>query len=1203
MATDGTLIFDTGIDNSGFEDGLNNLKQIGNTALGMLAADIAKQIGNIAAQIPAQMLNVGSGFEAAMSQVAATMGMTAESAEFEILSAAASEMGETTKFSASQAAEALNYLALAGYDTEKAVGALPTVLNVAAAGGMELASASDMITDAMSALGLETSQMSTFADQLAVTAQKSNTSVSQLGEAILTVGGTAKSLSGGVVEMNTALGILADNGIKGSEGGTALRNVILSLSAPTDTAAAALSSLGVTAFDASGSMRPLQDTFADLETALSQLSEQERTAVLNEIFNKVDLKSVNALLGTSAERFDELSGYISSCSGAAAQMAETMDDNLKGDLTIMQSALEGLGIAAYEKFQVPMRTAVQEVTASIGGLTSSLNDGELSESMDKVAEGFGNIVSSATQLLANEVLPELVNTLAWVVDNGQSIATVAGMAAAAIVTYKVATEGATIAQIALNSAMNVNPLLLIASAAAAATVAIVSYTNAANKKMELANNVNEATQAIYDQTAAFNKLLEKADENIQKAEENAEVTKSYWQEVKNLADENGKAKTSASELETAVDRLNEVAGTNIQVIYGQIQGYRELSEAMDENIEKSRIAAQRSYLQESYGEALVNIGDVKSQYDEITKLQENAVAEWYRLKEEYAEKEAEYNDILNRGGYAGDVYQGLEDRKKAIEELGDDISNYGLQLAALSEQETKYQDTIKKYEGLKIEEARYNPDSKKTGQQLAGEEYAEKNKKHMEQQAEDIILTQEEMNEKLKSGWENLNHAYAMGVIASEEELYTRKSALLRQYGNENLSEHWTYYEELYDQQQEFAEKSKRASEDAAKEAADIREQEWENISRLSTVGLITAEDAYRRQLEWIQKYCPEYADEWYSYYKTVIDYQREAMSEQVEGVKSSISETLNEYKKAYSELENSVNSYKNRLLSVGSTFSIEESDGNKYYNVENLSKQKAAMQKYHDYVKQLKERGMSQDILSEMTSYDFDDGMFFAENLAKMSDAELKQINELYSEKKKLAEELSNELYAPEMEKLNTDLVNGVISEFGTLPDDIKEIGSAALEAFIEGISETENLSEKVSDFTDNFFTACNEGIENGIAGLNLIDSVSAAFEEQNTYAIGKEKGDELVSGFNDALNGLYSQFENEKMLVELQASANFQQAEMANAHSRQYQYQMPNSYSESNRRVVLENHVNTTVQLDRNVVGKAAYEYIKEYQHMTST
>lgn len=1077
----GDLIFSTGIDNSGFEKDVSNLKSIANTALGQLTADIVQKISLTAAQIPQQMIAVGSGFEASMSQVAATMGITAAADEFDILSAAAKEMGESTKFSASQAGEALNYLALAGYDAEKAVSALPTVLNVAAAGGMELASASDMITDAMSALGLETAQMSAFADQLAVTAQKSNTSVSQLGEAILTVGGTAKTLSGGVTEMNTALGILADNGIKGSEGGTMLRNVILSLSAPTSTAAAELSKLGVSAFDSNGQMKPLQETFANLGGALSQLTEQERTEALSNIFNKVDLKGVNALLGTSAERFDELSGYISDCSGAAAQMAATMDDNLKGDLTIMQSALEGLGIAAYEKFQEPMRTAVQEVTNSIGELTSSLNDGELSESMDKVAEGFGSIVSSATQLLANDVLPKLVTTLAWIAENGRSVATVAGMAAAAIVTYKLATEGATIAQIALNSAMNVNPLFLIASAASAATVAIVSYINAANKKMELANNVNDATQAIYDQTAAFDKLLEKADENIQKAEENAEVTKSYWQEVKNLADENGKAKTSASELETAVDRLNEVAGTNIQVIDGQIQGYRELSEAMDENIEKSRIAAQKSYLQESYGEALVNIGDVKGQYDEITKLQENAVAEWYRLKEEYAEKEAEYNDILNRGGYAGDVYQGLEDRKKAIEELGDDISNYGLQLAALSEQETKYQNTIKKYEGLKIEEARYNPDSKKTGQQLAGEEYAEKNKKHMEQQAEDIILTQEEINEKLKSAWEQAEHEYATGVITSEEDLYARKSALLSQYGNADLKEHWQYYEELYGYQQDYSEKSqkeakeaaeaaKKAAEDAvAKELAD-RQSEWENIDRLNTLGLMSDEDAIKARADFVKKYYGDVdittgkgvTDENYQYVKKVHDDNltatQTALNNQEKLVDDGLSAIVKRYQKAYDELEQKRKNYRDKLMAVGGDlFSVEEienPDGTKVkqYTVNDINEQLRKMREYNAAVKKLRAQGMSDEMFAQMTSLGAEDSAQFAKYLSGMSAAEFAKINAAYEEKQKLADELASDLYKNDAQLISdsyTDALAGLASS-------AYEYGAQSALEFAKGFKES---------------------------------------------------------------------------------------------------------------------------------------------------
>ena len=207
-----------------------------------------------------------------------------------------------------------------------------------------------MVTDSMSALGEMAGTTESFVDKMAKTSQKSNTSVAQLGEAILTVGGTAKVLAGGTTEMNTALGILADNGVKGAEGGTALRNVILSLSAPTDKAAKKMQELGLEVFDAQGNMRPLNDIFKDLDSTLSTMTQGEQTQVLNSIFNKVDLKSVNALLANSGERFNELSGYINDADGAASKMAETMNSGAQGAITKMKSALEGVGITIGERF-------------------------------------------------------------------------------------------------------------------------------------------------------------------------------------------------------------------------------------------------------------------------------------------------------------------------------------------------------------------------------------------------------------------------------------------------------------------------------------------------------------------------------------------------------------------------------------------------------------------------------------------------------------------------------------------------------------------------------------------------------------------------------------------------------------------------------------------------------------------------------------
>ena len=240
------------MDTSGYSEGISIAKKLmsqlndaGLSASGKINAlsDAAKQLGTTltttatvaVSAAGAAAVTAFTSFDDAMKQVQATMAASEE--DMALLTATAKQMGADTRYSATEAGEALNYLALAGYDARQACEALPQVLSLAQAGGLNLAYASDLATDAMSALGLGIGDLSAFTDQMARTSQKANTNVAQLGEAILTVGGTAKQLAGGTVELNTQLGILADSGIKGSEGGTVLRNVILSLTAPTDQAA------------------------------------------------------------------------------------------------------------------------------------------------------------------------------------------------------------------------------------------------------------------------------------------------------------------------------------------------------------------------------------------------------------------------------------------------------------------------------------------------------------------------------------------------------------------------------------------------------------------------------------------------------------------------------------------------------------------------------------------------------------------------------------------------------------------------------------------------------------------------------------------------------------------------------------------------------------------------------------------------------
>ncbi len=402
---DGSVIIGVVMDTSQAEKATSSIVDKLKNGISAAAKAAAVAIGAATTAVTAfaaSSVDTGVQFDSAMSQVAATMGKTTD--EIGDLRDFAMEMGASTAFSATQAADALNYMALAGYDSEQSMQALPNVLNLAAAGGIELAAASDMVTDAQSALGLSMEESAVLVDQMAMASSKSNTSVAQLGEAILTIGGTAKNLAGGTTELSTALGILADNGVKGAEGGTALRNIILSLSAPTDTAAKAMQSLGLEVYDAQGNIRPLNETFADLQAALSAMTQGEQTQALSKIFNKEDLKSVNALLANTGERFDELSGYIGNAAGAAENMANTQLDNLAGDVTLFKSALEGAQIILSDQLTPNLREFVQFGSDGVSKIASAFQEGGLSGAM----EAFGDVLSDGLNMVV-EQLPAMVD--------------------------------------------------------------------------------------------------------------------------------------------------------------------------------------------------------------------------------------------------------------------------------------------------------------------------------------------------------------------------------------------------------------------------------------------------------------------------------------------------------------------------------------------------------------------------------------------------------------------------------------------------------------------------------------------------------------------------------------------------------------------------------------------------------------------------
>lgn len=399
-----------------------------------------------------------SSFESAMSQVQATMGIVADSqvelsdktitgAEaISMLEDAAKEQGATTAFSAKEAADALNYLALAGYDVEKQVDALPSVLRLAASGNMDLAYASDLVTDSMSVLGLETDQLDGYIDQMAKTASSSNTSVSQLGEAVLVAGGQATLCGMSTTELNTALGILADNGIKGSEGGTMLRNTLKNLYTPTEKAAEVLNELGIQTKTADGELIGVQDVLAELSSVLGEMSEADRVEAMANIFDTRTIAGANALINNSVERWNELEDAIWDSGGAAQTMADTQLDNLQGQLTILSSGLEGAAIAfgelllpmikdvisviqrlvdwinGLDETQKQMVVTIAEVLAAIGPML--LIGGKLSSGIGKIIElvsgagGLSGVLTALTGPIGIIIGAVAALALAWATDFG-----------------------------------------------------------------------------------------------------------------------------------------------------------------------------------------------------------------------------------------------------------------------------------------------------------------------------------------------------------------------------------------------------------------------------------------------------------------------------------------------------------------------------------------------------------------------------------------------------------------------------------------------------------------------------------------------------------------------------------------------------------------------------------------------------------------
>ena len=326
-------------------------------------AKVGTAIAGLGTAVGGYAIKVGGDFEAGMSKVQAISGATGE--DMEKLSELAKQMGKTTKFSASEAAEGYQYMAMAGWKTEDMLAGLPGIMNLAAASGESLATTSDIVTNVLTAMGKSAEDAGNFANVLASASSNSNTNVSMMGETFKYVAPLAGALGFNIEDLSQAIGLMANSGIQASQAGTSLRSILTRLASPTDEVEAAMEKYGITIADSDGKMHSLSEIMQNLRESLGGLSEQEQTAAASAIGGQEAMSGLLAIVNASQEDYDKLAGAIANSTDAAENMANTMQDNLQGKLVILKSALEGVGISIYEKFEEPLKNAVDKVTEAV----------------------------------------------------------------------------------------------------------------------------------------------------------------------------------------------------------------------------------------------------------------------------------------------------------------------------------------------------------------------------------------------------------------------------------------------------------------------------------------------------------------------------------------------------------------------------------------------------------------------------------------------------------------------------------------------------------------------------------------------------------------------------------------------------------------------------------------------------------------------
>ena len=613
-------------------------------ALGNLAADGIRKAATELKNFTKDVIKTGTEFDAGISKVGAISGASAE--DMEKLREKAQEMGASTKFTAAESAEALEYMAMAGWKTEDMLSGISGIMDLAAASGEDLGTTSDIVTDALTAFGLTAADSGHFADVLAAASSNANTNVSIMGETFKYVAPVAGTLNYSIEDMAEAIGLMANSGIKSSQAGTALRSIITRLSTDAGSSSKSLGALGtlveklgVEFYDTNGKARDFGDVIAETREAWQGLTDEEQTTYGKKIAGEEAIASWLSLMNAAPADVEKLSAAIKNCDGAASDMSSTMQDNLQGDFVLLDSAVDGMKISLADELEPEMRDIVQYIT----------------KKMPDIEDGLSKVFKVGSKLVGGAV-----KTLPVVVDTLEPIAPLITAVGVGIGALKVA-QTAEGWMKGLNAVMSANPAVAVATGILGVSTAlfelykkydsIPSYAEGISKMYEGAyENIDNLAKSMKDMKDGFN---ERAGDVLNETER----TKDLWEELENLADSTGRVKDSDKvRAEYIVGELNDALGTEYTMTDNMIDKYKEMESEIDDLIEKKK----SSLLLDEYSENIPEYQKIqKEAKDNYISFDQQAQS----YKDEMKKIEAEWAAVApTRNGKTVTIQEYVDDR-------------------------------------------------------------------------------------------------------------------------------------------------------------------------------------------------------------------------------------------------------------------------------------------------------------------------------------------------------------------------------------------------------------------------------------------------------------------------------------------------------------------------------------------------------------